>query len=262
MAKKLYDLSPSLTTTSGAVMWPKLAPDVVHTQGPFSRGVSRANTPSWPLSWRTGVGFVGHMHGGTHVDAPIYCIDGGVAIEKVPLENLYGTGVVVDMRYLKKWDKITAEDFEKAKPSIQEGDFVVVNTGWQRFYGQEQNYVYYHHYPGLVPTAAEWLIKKKVKAVAGTWPTCDHSLAFAPLQHWLPHLLREYKKEIGKDPGEEFPSFEPCLTKLIENGISCIQNAGGDIDQVTGQRCILAAFPFVVERADAGMVRLVAIFKK
>ena len=68
-------------------------------------------------------------------------------------------------------------------------------------------------------------------------------------------------KETGKDPGEEFPDFEPCLTMLLKNGITCIQNAGGDIDQVTGQRCTFAAFPMRMDETDGCMVRLVAIIE-
>ena len=49
---------------------------------------------------------------------------------------------------------------------------------------------------------------------------------------------------------------------LLEKGISCIQNAGGDIDQVTGKRCTFAAFPFRLMDADASMVRLVAIVEQ
>jgi kynurenine formamidase len=33
------------------------------------------------------------------------------------------------MRHKRKWDIITSEDLENAKPEIKEGDFVVVNTG-------------------------------------------------------------------------------------------------------------------------------------
>ena len=46
---------------------------------------------------------------------------------------------------------------------------------------------------------------------------------------------------------------------LLKNGITCIQNAGGDIDQVTGKRCKLCAWPFRMEEADGAMVRLAAI---
>ena len=38
-----------------------------------------------------------------------------------------------------------------------------------------------------------------------------------------------------------------------------IKNAGGDIEQVTGRRCTLAAFPWRFMEGDGCMVRLVAI---
>ncbi|MFC2044571.1 cyclase family protein [Chloroflexota bacterium] len=254
MAYKLFDLSHPHRL--GAPMWPRLAPDA----GAFA-GVTAAGIRDWPCVRGTlGAAVPGtHFHGGTHMDAPIYCIDYGAGIDTIPLENCYGTGVVVDFRNKKKWDKITAEDFEKATPKIEPGDFVVCNTGWQKWYRKE-DYVYYHHYPGLVPSAAEWLIKKKVKAIAGTWATLDHSLAFPPLNTFMPWLYNEYKTETGKDPIGEFPNYEPCLPMLIKAGITCIQNAGGVIDEVTGKRCKLLAFPIrLTGGADASMVRLVAI---
>jgi kynurenine formamidase len=45
----------------------------------------------------------------------------------------------------------------------------------------------------------------------------------------------------------------------MRNGIVTVENAGGDVDQITGKRCTIAAFPFRCEMADGGMVRLVAI---
>jgi kynurenine formamidase len=254
MATKLYDLS--VPHRASDPMWPRLAPDT----GAFS-GVTPAGVRDWPCVRGTlGAQVPGtHFHGGTHVDAPVYCIDYGKGVDEIPLENCYGTGVVVDFRSKKKWDTITAADFEKATPKIERGDFVVCNTGWQKWY-RVQDYEYYCHYPGLVPSAAEWLIKKKVKAIAGTWPTLDHALAFPPLQTFMPWQYTEYMKETGKDPIEKFPDYEPCLPKLLAAGITCIQNAGADIDQVTGKRCTFMAFPDRhVGGVDASMVRLVAI---
>jgi kynurenine formamidase len=258
MAYKLYDLSQPFGT--GTPMWPRwLAPDILVGESAFT-GITPAGHPEFPLLRGGGMGgaWIGHLHVATHIVAPIYCIDYGLTLEKIPLEKCYGTGVVLDFRNKKKWDRITAEDFEKATPKIKEGDFVVVNTGWHKYW-RVNEYVYFHHYPGLVPSAAEWLIKKKVKAVAGTFAALDHPLAFPPLEKTIPHLNLEYKKETGKDPIEEFPDYEPCLTMLLEKGIICIPNAGADVDQVTGKRCTLAAFPFRLVEADAGMVRLVAI---
>ena len=279
MTTKLYDLSQLFT--SGAAMWPRFAKDIQFGAGTFigvhSTAWGGVNHPGW---YDMGQGFPfnqgycpvgpwlwwGHLHPGTHADAPLYAIPGGTSADKIPLENFYGTGVVIDMRHKKKWDTITAEDFEKATPKIEAGDFVVVNTGWQEWFKPvgmgDRAYEYFNYYPGLVPSAAEWLVKKKVKALAGTWPVCDHSLCFAPLEKYMPWLYQDYKRETGKEPDKGIKGlggFEECLIMLLKSGITCIQNAGGDIDQVTGKRLTLCAWPFRMEEGDGAMVRLVGI---
>jgi kynurenine formamidase len=75
----------------------------------------------------------------------------------------------------------------------------------------------------------------------------------------MPWLAEEYQEETSNDPNVEFPEFEPAHRILMRNGIVTIENAGGDVDLLTGQRCTMAAFPFRCELADGGMVRLVAI---
>jgi kynurenine formamidase len=279
MMTKYNDLSQLFT--AGAPMWPRLAKDVQFTANSFvgirSTAWGNINHPGWP---DMGSGFPfnqgycpmvagwkwwGHLHAGTHVDAPIYAIRNGLSADKIPLENFHGTGVIVDMRNKNKWDTITAEDFEKATPKIKEGDFVVVNTGWHHQYKPigmgDRAYEYFHYYPGLLPSAAEWLIKKKVKAIAGTWPVCDHSLSFAH-KKFMPWLVNDYKRETGKEPKEgikDLGKWEECLVMLLKAGVTCIQNAGGDIDDVTGKRMELCAWPFNLEHTDGAMVRLVGI---
>jgi kynurenine formamidase len=201
------------------------------------------------------------LHSATHMDAPAHEKRGGWFAAQIPLDRCYGTGVVVDFRYMKKWDKITAEDFENAKPAIQEGDFVVVNTGWHRYW-RVKEYVYHNYYPGLVPSGAEWLVKKKVKAVAGTWGALDHPLAYAGMRDDYFWRYEEYRKETGKEAEEDFPTYEPCHNILCTNDIFAIENAGGDIDQVTGKRCTIAAFPCRLEETIGHPVRVVAIVEE
>jgi len=288
MAEKIYDLSQLFWP--GAAMWPHLVSDIQYGRDSFigvrSTGWHGLNHPGWfDMGGQPGMsesipmnpaihahGWIGHMHPGTHMDAPIYLMPEGITTDKIPLENAWGTGVIIDMRHKGKWDTITAEDFEKATPKIEAGDFVVVNTGWHEWLSEEcrdsiKTYEYYNYYPGLVPSAAEWLIKKKVKAIAGTWPVCDHSLSFAPLKQYMPWVYNDYKRETGgKEPDKEIKGlggFEECLTMLLKAGITCIQNAGGDINQATGKRYWrFAAWPLRWEETDASMVRLVAIDKE
>jgi len=198
------------------------------------------------------------FHSSTHMDAPSHTIDGGKMIDEVPLSSCYGTGVIVDMRHKKKWDVITAEDLENATPKIKPGDFVVVNTGWHKYF-KKQNYAYFNHFPGFYESAGKWFVENKVKAVAVDVAASDHPLAHRPLSKNAPWLFEEYVEETGKDPDKEFPIYEACHMLLGHAGIPGIEHAGGDIDLVTGKRCTLAAFPIRYEQGDASLVRLVAI---
>ena len=45
----------------------------------------------------------------------------------------------------------------------------------------------------------------------------------------------------------------------MQAGVITVENAGGDIDEVTGKRCTILAWPFRLEETDAAHVRLVAI---
>ena len=44
----------------------------------------------------------------------------------------------------------------------------------------------------------------------------------------------------------------------MQMGVCTVENAGGEIDECTGKRMTIAAFPFRCEAADGGFVRLVA----
>ncbi len=272
MATKVIDLSQAVSESPA--MWPRLAGQAggrVWT-GIRSTGWHGLNHPGWydfgqpwPYRGMAQGASMAHLHPGCHVDAPKYCIPEGITADQIPLENLYGTGVIIDMRNKGKWDKIEAADFEKATPKIQAGDFVVVNTGYQKTLKPGVAYWYYHSYPGLMPSAAEWLVKKKVKAIAGTWPACDHSLNYAgpPLGDKTPNMRQDYERETGKKLPTEFAyGYEACLVMLLKAGISCISGAGGNIDDVTGKRTTLAAWPFRLEHTDGAMVRLVAIVEE
>jgi len=255
MAKKKRIVDLSLPWGVDTPLWPFPGPrqDLIFARAEYLERFHKRS-----------VVYTGTLHAGTHMDAPSHVLhpcEGGIMLDKIPLENCYGIGVIVDLRYMKKWQFVTTKDLENAKPKIEAGDFVVFNTGWHKYWRWD-NYAYYNHYPGLGPEAAEWLIDKKVKGVAGTWGATDHVLWHYRLAETMPWVDKEYRKETGKDPDILFPEYEPCHRMLLGNGIVTVENAGGDIDEVTGQRCIISAFPFRCEMADGGFVRLVAILDK
>ena len=203
------------------------------------------------------------MHSGTHIDAPAHVVQGTPFIDEVPLPTFFGTGVVVSIPK-NKWEVITPEDLENARPQIREGDIVIVNTGWHKYYGD--NSLYYGYSPGFYKEAGEWFVQKKVKMCGSDTQALDHPLGTAIGPHGpgapnglLPALNEEYFQTTGRRVIEDFPEWEPCHNTIFKNGIMGFENVGGDIDKVTGKRVTFAAFPWRWTKGDGCIVRLVAI---
>jgi kynurenine formamidase len=200
------------------------------------------------------------MHCTTHADSPAHVIEGTEFTDEIPLEKYYGTGVVVDIPK-GKWEVITPEDLENARPKIEKGDIVIVHTGWYKKYSDSREYFAYS--PGLYKEAGEWFVEKGVKAVGVDQQALDHPLGTAIAPHGpgplLPDVCEEYKKEKGRDVLEDFPYWEPCHRALLGNGIMGWENVGGDLDQVVGMRVTIAGWPIRWVKGDGSIVRLVAI---
>ncbi len=131
MALKLYDLSQPFF--AGVPLWPW--PVMTDTEIYRVSFPERDLFPGDPKKGRDNKATTvikTKFHASTHMDAPLHVLQGGLTIDKIPLSSCYGEGVIVDMRYLKKWDIIGAKDLDNAKPKIKKGDFVVVNTGRNR----------------------------------------------------------------------------------------------------------------------------------
>ncbi len=203
------------------------------------------------------------MHSGTHVDAPGHVIEGTPLLDELPLWRFFGTGVVVSVPK-KKWEVVTPEDLEAATPKIQPDDIVLVNTGWHHHYSDSS--MYYAYSPGFYKEAGEWFAEKGVRAVGTDTQALDHPLATAIGPHGpgapnglLPWAIAEYEEETGRSVREDFALWEPCHRAILSQGIVGFENVGGDLDEVTGQRVTIAAFPWRWVGGDGCIVRLVAI---
>jgi kynurenine formamidase len=200
------------------------------------------------------------MHCTTHTDAPAHVVEGTRFMDEVPLSSYFGTGVVVSIPK-EKWEVITAEDLENARPEIQPGDIVIVNTGWHRYYGDNRKY--FVESPGTYKEAGIWLKERGVKGFGIDCQALDHPLGTAigpqPNGPLIPGVLEAYKEHTGREAADDFPEWEPCHRQLLGNGIVGFENVGGQIDEVTGKRVTFAAFPWRWTKGDGCIVRLVAI---
>ena len=129
-----------------------------------------------------------HMvaHHGTHVDAPRHFLSDGPCFDEIPLERLYGPGVV--WRIEKgPLELIEPADFEAARPLVQPGDIVLLDTGWAQYVNTER----YEDHPSLSASAAQWLVDHGVKMLGVDFSTPDLTIHKRPADFDWPvhHIL-------------------------------------------------------------------------
>ncbi len=95
------------------------------------------------------------VHTGTHLDAPLHMVEGGRAIDEMPLEPLIGNCKVIDLSSVK--EAIKREDL--MVQSIESGDVVLFKT--QNSMDQVFNFEFIY----LAQSGAEYLAQKGIKGV-------------------------------------------------------------------------------------------------
>jgi kynurenine formamidase len=121
-------------------------------------------------------------HGGTHLDAPIHFAEGKQTVEQIPLDNLCGDAVIVDIskNALANRDYlISIEDinhWEKINGELPKNIIILFRTGYGKFYPNRKEYfgtelkgdtaIPFLHFPGIDPNTAQWLVdNRSVKAI-------------------------------------------------------------------------------------------------
>jgi kynurenine formamidase len=129
--------------------------------------------------WYSSFTFGGSEHGGTHLDAPIHFGEGKSTVDQIPVEQLIGESVVIDITgqceqnpdYTLKVADIEAH--EKEHGLIPADAIVLARTGWGKRWPDKKSYlgsdtpgdVENLHFPGVSPEAADFLAARGVAAV-------------------------------------------------------------------------------------------------
>jgi kynurenine formamidase len=130
-------------------------------------------------------------HGGTHLDAPVHFAEGRNTADRIPLEQLMGAGVLVDVSEKCARDadyQVSVEDFaawEREHGRLPGGSILILRTGFGRRWPDRRAYmgtdergpeaVAKLHFPGLHPDAARWLTRERsIKAVGLDTPSIDY----------------------------------------------------------------------------------------
>lgn len=189
-------------------------------------------------------------HGGTHIDAPIHFSKNGKSVDEIPLENLIGNAIKIDVsaKALKNQDyQISIEDFtdweKKENIKIPDDCIILLQTGQSKYYPDKIKYlgtkergeqaIKELHFPGLSPTAAKWLIKnRKIHAIGIDTPSIDYGQS----QYFESHVALL---------SQNIPAFEN-LTNL---------------EQLPSKSFNIIALPMKIKHGSGAPLRIIALLE-
>jgi kynurenine formamidase len=190
--------------------------------------------------------FCAAEHGGTHLDAPIHFAEKGRASDAIPIEQLIGVGVKVDVseKCAKDRDyRVSVADltaWEIRNGHIPAGAIVLLQTGWSERWSDRKAYlgtartgaeaVAELHFPGLHPEAARWLVESRsIKAVGLDTASIDYGQSTQFESH-----------------GILFAANVPAFENVAE------------LDKVPVKDFVVAALPMKIKGGSGGPLRIVA----
>ncbi|MDD3347636.1 cyclase family protein [Oscillibacter sp.] len=175
-------------------------------------------------------------HNGTHVDSFGHYINkpGFEMIDRVPLIKLCGPCVTVDASFLKEHETLEKAHlmaWEAVHGPIREGDGVLFDFGWMRYWALRPNdRKFCHDYPGVGESAAAYLVEKKVRMVGVDTLSVDKDMA-------------------GTDPAHN---------ALLSHKIPVVENLR-NLDQLHDRRGYFVALPLLIRDGSASPVRPVML---
>lgn len=128
-------------------------------------------------------------HGGTHMDAPIHFAEGKRAASEVPVQQLIGPAVVIDVQSQASQNadyRLSVADleaWEQTHGQIPSGAIVLMLSGWGKRWPDKKQYlgtdqpgdVANLHFPGFSREAAEWLVSQRsIDAIGVDTPSIDY----------------------------------------------------------------------------------------
>src|SRR5260370_29250033 len=135
-------------------------------------------------------------HYGTHLDAPAHFAPGKTTVDQMPVKQLFGPAVVMDVRaesgkdadYQLAAARVAA--WEKRHGRIPEGAIVLLRTGWASRWPDVEKYRNQDaqgkmHFPGFSVEAAKLLIERKVSGLGCDTLSIDHGASSDYKMHRL-----------------------------------------------------------------------------
>ncbi len=173
---------------------------------------------------------------GAHLDAPARLLKGGERADQVSLEKLYGRAEVVDLRWKDRHSPLQITDLENY--NIRPREILILFVGYS--HPQDEDWP---AYSPISPQAAQWLVAKKIRALATDMPSIGSYSHYADL--------------MDKDrPPEEV--WAECLP-FFQAGIPVVEGLTNLGHLVGEKNIVFVGFPLAVADRSGAPMRAAAL---
>jgi len=215
---------------------------------------------------------------GTHLVGPRAFHSGSRAISEIPLSDLSGEGVVVDISSDVSDYSLYTPDMITSKVDVKQGDILVINTGYHK-YGWDQpdtpnpnaqggvenkEFGYYLRHPGPSPDFFQWALDLKLKMIAVDCGCAEHPMN-TNLRYMHPREFEKAEEKLkethGKSWDELFPPEEYHKLSHItipQSGTLLAESLGGQIDLLKNKRAWVMIYPIPFMEVESSWSRAVA----
>ena len=235
VAGEWIDLTHELS--ADAVFWP--------TAAPFSMTTDFAGLTDKGFYY-SAYSFATAEHGGTHIDAPVHFAQGANHVDEIPLEQLIGDAVVIDVSGAVQADRdhriavADIEGWEAQHGAIPDASIVLFRTGFGQYWPDLEKYLGTAlrgeagaaalSFPGLDAAAAEWLLEhRRIKAVGIDTASIDYGKS----THFETHVA------------------------LMSNNVPAFENVA-NLDRLPATGVYVIALPVKIRGGSGGPLRIVA----
>lgn len=234
-AEEWVDLTHALSSRS--VFWPTAAPFELRTE---AEGMTDDGY------YYSAYSFTAAEHGGTHIDAPVHFAEGRRSTHEIPLSQLIGDAVVVDVSAAALADRdyrISIGDlksWERQHGRIEDGAILLLRTSYDRYWPDAAAYLGTDlrgeagaaalRFPGLHEEAARWLVEERAIGAVG---------------------IDTASIDYGRSTG-----FEAHVALMSAN-VPAFENVAR-LDLLPPRGAFVVALPIKIEGGSGGPLRIVA----
>ena len=170
-----------------------------------------------------------YSHVGTHMDAPMHFEINNQTIDKIPVQRLVSEAWVVNLTHIAPSSLLTVEDMESIADKIQEGQSLILHTGWSKKLYTD---AYRNKLPRISKELANWMGDKGI-GLLGVEPPSVADV----------HNIDEVTE---------------IHTILMKNDIIILEGLA-NLHKISEEKITLIALPLKVENGDGAPARVLAM---